>query len=104
MSDVDEEVWDFWEKCDFKMRKNFSNEDFKWKYLVVFCEHVEKNLIVNEMEYWLGCYCSRETTHHAADEDDNETEDLRMTTKIDDELKRPVVKLAPLFYESVHQQ
>ena len=35
---------------------------------------------------------------------DYETGDLRKTTTIDGELKRPVVKLAPLFYESVFRE
>ena len=71
------------------------------KCLVVLCEHVKNNLMVNELEYELEKHCSRERTQQTADNYDNENRDIRMTTTIDDKLIRPVVRLAPLLYESV---
>ena len=75
-----------------------------WKDFVVFYEHVENNLMVDEVDYGLENHCSRERTHQATDKDDYESRGLRKTTTIDDKLKRPVVKLAPLFYESVFRE
>ena len=75
-----------------------------WKYFVVFYEHVENNLMVGEVDYGLENPCSRERTHQATDKDDYETRDLRKTTTIDDIRKRPVVRLAPMFYESVFRE
>ena len=49
-------------------------------------------------------HCSRERTQQTSDTDDKETRPLRKTTTIDDKLKRPVVKLAPLYYESVFRE
>ena len=72
---------------------------------MLFFERVENNLTVGEVGYGLKKnHCSRERTHQATDKDDYESGDLRKTTTIDDELKRPVVRLAPLFYESVFRE
>ena len=75
-----------------------------WKFFVVFYEHVENNLLVNEVESGLEKHCSRERTHQATDKNDYESRDLMKTTTNDDKLKRPVVRLAPLFYESVFRE
>ena len=72
-----------------------------WNSFVVLSEHVENNLMVSEVDYGLEKHCSRERLHQKTDKDDYESRDLRKTTTIDDKLKRPVVGLAPLFYESV---
>ena len=74
-----------------------------WKYFVL-CQLVENNCMVSEMNYGPEKHCSRERTHQATDKDDYESGDLRKTTTIDDKLKRPVVRLAPLFYESVFRE
>ena len=60
-----------------------------------------KTATVNVREYGLGFNCSRERTQQTTDKHDFESGDLRMTTTIDGKLKRPLVKVAPLFYESV---
>ena len=75
-----------------------------WKYLDVLCELAENYLMVSEQEYGLGFCCSRERTGQLTVKHDNEPGDLKTTTTIDDKLKRPVVKLAPMFYESVFQE
>ena len=50
----------------------------------------------------LLCYMSMwKTTLLSANRDDNETRPQRKITTIGGKLKRPVVKLAPKFYESV---
>ena len=82
-----------------------SNEEtVLWKSFVVLCEHVENDLMVNELEYGLENYCSRERTQQTTDKHDFESGDLRKTTTIDGKLKRRVVRLAPLFYESVFRE
>ena len=61
--------------------------------------------MVNELEYGQGFHCSRKRTHHATDKDGNdETKDIIKTSTIDGKLKRPVVKLAPMFYENVFRE
>ena len=60
--------------------------------------------MVNEVESGLKNYCSREGTPQTTDKHENETEVLRKTTTKDGKLKRPVVKLAPLFYESIFRE
>ena len=57
--------------------------------------------MVNELDYGQENYCSREKTQQTTDKEDNETGALRRSTTLDDKLKKPVVKLAPMFYESV---
>ena len=52
--------------------------------------------MVSEMDYGLEKHCSRERTQQTTGKHDYEAEDLRMTTTIQDKLKRPVVRLAPL--------
>ena len=67
-------------------------------------EHVENNFMVGKLEYGLENLekqSSRETTLRRTDNDDNETRPLRKTTTIDGKLKKPVVKLAPMFFASV---
>ena len=54
-----------------------------WNGLVVLCESVEYNLVVNKVEYGLGFYCSRERTQERTDKHDDEYGDLRKTTTID---------------------
>ena len=68
MSNVDGEICDNWENCDFKWKKSFR------KNLIVLCEHVENKLLVNELEYGLENYYSREKIQQAPDQDDYETE------------------------------
>ena len=75
-----------------------------WKDFVVLCEHVENNFLVNELDYGQEKYCSRKRTQQPIDKHDHETEVLRKTTTIDGKLKRPVVKLAPMFYENVFRE
>ena len=70
----------------------------------MFYDNVENNLSVGEVDYGLENHCSRERTHQATDKDDYESRGLRKTSTIDDKLKRPVVKLAPFFYESVFRE
>ena len=71
-----------------------SNEETViWKSLVVLCEHVENNLVVNELDYGLEHQSSRETTQQTTDKDDK-----------DDRLRKTVVKLAPMFYERVFRK
>ena len=72
-----------------------------WNYSVVLCESVENNPMVNELEYGLESHCSIERTQQTTDKHDNKTEVLRKRTTKDGKLKRSLVKLAPLFYESV---
>ena len=74
-----------------------------WKYFVL-CQLVENTYMVSESDYGPEKHCSRERTHQATAKDDYESGDLRKTTTIDDKLKRPVVRLAPLFYESVFRE
>ena len=75
----------------------------KGKYSVL-CESVENNPMVNELEYGLENHCSIERTQQTTDKHDNKTEVLRKSTTKDGKLKRPVVKLAPLFYQSVFRE
>ena len=70
-----------------------------WKYFVL-CQLVENNCMVSEMEYGLEKHCSRERTQQTTGTHDYETE----VRRIDDKLKRPVVRLAPLFYENVFRE
>ena len=60
--------------------------------------------MVSEMDYGLEKHCSREKTQQTVGKHDYESGDLRKTTTIHDKLKRPVVRLAPLFYESVFRE
>ena len=55
--------------------------------------------MVNELDYGMKNHCSREATKQITQKHDYKTEDPRNTTMIEGKLKRPVVKLAPLFYE-----
>ena len=66
---------------------------------VVLCECVEYLIRVNELDYGLENNCSRERTQQTTGKHDCETGDLRKTTTIDVKLKKPVVKLAPMFNE-----
>ena len=70
----------------------------------MLCQLVENNCMVSEMDYELEKHCSRERTQQTNGKHDYETEVRRKTTTIDDKLKRPVVRLAPLFYESVFRE
>ena len=97
MLDIDDGVCDNLENYDFRCENSF------WKHFVL-CEHVENNLMVNELDYGLEKYCSRKRTQQTIDKHDYETEVLRKTTTIDGKLKRPVVKLAPMFYECVFRE
>ena len=74
------------------------------KVLVVLCESVENNLMASELDYELENHCSRGRTEQKTDTDDNKSGVLRKTTTFDDKLKRPVVRLAPLFYERVFRE
>ena len=74
-----------------------------WKYFVLW-QLVENNCMVSEMDYELEKHCSRERTQQTNGKLDYETEVRRKTTTIEDKLKRPVVRLAPLFYESVFRE
>ena len=94
MSDVDDEVWNNWENCDFKCRNSFL------EIFVVLCELVGNNLMVNELEN----QSSRERTQRTTGKHDYENRVLRKTTTIDDKRKPPVVRLAPMFYESVFRE
>ena len=60
--------------------------------------------MVGEVYYGVENHCSRERTHQATDKDNYESRGLRKTTTIDDKLKRPVVKRAPLSYKSVFRE
>ena len=71
---------------------------------MVLCDSVEINLMVSEQENGLENHCSRERTQQTTDKQDYETGNLKKTMTIDDKLKRPVVKLAPLFHESVFRE
>ena len=73
-----------------------------WKYFVL-CQLVDNNCMVREMDYGLEKHCSRERTQQTTGKHNYEAEDLRKTTMTDDNL-RPVVKLAPMFYESVFRE
>ena len=75
-----------------------------WTYSVVLCESVENNRMVNELEYGLEIHCSIARTQQTTDKHDFESGDLRKTTTIDGKLKRRVVRLAPLFNESVFRE
>ena len=74
-----------------------------WKYFVL-CQLVENNCMVSEMDYGLEKHCSRERTHQTTGKHDYGTEFLRKTTMTDDNLRPPVVRLAPMFYESVFRE
>ena len=75
-----------------------------WKYFVL-CQLVDNNCMVREMDYGLEKHCSRERTQQTTGKHDYEAGDLRKTTMTKDgKLKRPVVKLAPMFYESVFRE
>ena len=71
---------------------------------VVLCESVENNHMVNELDYGLENHRNRERTRQTTGKYDYETRDLRTTTTFDDKLKRPVEKLAPMFYECVFRE
>ena len=60
--------------------------------------------MVREMDYGLEKHCSRERTQQTTGKYDYEAEDLRKTTMTDDNLRPPVVRLAPMFYESVFRE
>ena len=70
----------------------------------MLCEHVENNLMVNELDNALENLCSGERLQQTTGEHDYEAGDLRKTTTLDDKLKRPLVRLAPMFYESVFRE
>ena len=74
-----------------------------WKYFVLW-QIVENKLFLSEKEYGLEKHCSRERTQQTTGKHDYETEVRKKTTTIDDKLKRPVVRLAPLFYKSVFRE
>ena len=74
-----------------------------WKYFVL-CQLVENNCMVSEMDYGLEKHCSRERSQQTTGKHDYEAEDLRKTTMTDDNLRPPVVRLAPMFYESVFRE
>ena len=65
-----------------------SNAKCFQKYLSVLCEHVKNNLMVNELDYELEMYCSRERTQQTTDKHEVESGDLRMTKTIDGKLKK----------------
>ena len=60
--------------------------------------------MVNKLAFVLQYHCSREKTQQTTDKHDNKTEGLRKTTTIADKLKRLVVRLVPLFHESVFRE
>ena len=60
-----------------------------------------KTTLLSELNYGLESHCSREKTLQTTGKHDCETGVLRKTTTIDDKLKNPVKKLAPMFFESV---
>ena len=74
-----------------------------WKYFVL-CQLVDNNCMVREMDYGMEKHCSRERTQQTTGKHDYEAEDLRKTTMTDDNLRPPVVRLAPMFYESVFRE
>ena len=74
-----------------------------WKYFVL-CQLVDNNCMVREMDYGLKKHCSRERTQQTTGKHDYCTEFLRKTTMTDDNLRPPVVRLAPMFYESVFRE
>ena len=74
-----------------------------WKYFVL-CQLVDNNCMVGEMDYGLEKHCSRERTQQTTGKHDYEAEDLRKTTMTDDNLRPPVVRLSPMFYESVFRE
>ena len=74
-----------------------------WKYFVL-CQLVDNNCMVREMDYGLEKHCSRERTQQTTGKHDYEAVDLRKTTMTDDNLRPPVVRLAPMFYESVFRE
>ena len=74
-----------------------------WKYFVL-CQLVDNNCMVGEMDYGLEKHCSRERTQQTTGKHDYGTEFLRKTTMTDDNLRPPVVRLAPIFYESVFRE
>ena len=74
-----------------------------WKYFVL-CQLVDNNCMVREIDYGLEKHCSRERTQQTTGKHDYGTEFLRKTTMTDDNLRPPVVRLAPMFYESVFRE
>ena len=74
-----------------------------WKYFVL-CQLVKNNCRVSEMDYGLEKHCSRERTQQTTGKHDYGTEFLRKATMTDDNLRPPVVRLAPMFYESVFRE
>ena len=74
-----------------------------WKYFVL-CQLVDNNCMVREMDYGLEKHCSRETTQQTTGNYDYGTEVLRKTTMTDDNLRPPVMRLSPMFYESVFRE
>ena len=60
--------------------------------------------MVKELDYGLENHCSSERTQQTTDTDDNKAGVLWKTTTIDDKLQTPVVKLAPMFYESAFRE
>ena len=97
MSDVDDEVGIIGKTITSNETTVF------WKYFVLW-QIVENKLFLSEQEYGLEKHCSRERTQQTTGKHDYETEFRRKTTTIDDKLKRPVVRLAPMFYESVFRE
>ena len=69
-----------------------------WKYFVL-CQLVDNNCMVSELEYGLEKHCSRERTQQTTGNYDYGTEILRKTTMTDDNLRPPVMRLSPMFYE-----
>ena len=74
-----------------------------WKYFVL-CQLVDNNCMVREMDYGLEKHCSRETTQQTTGNYDYGTEILRKTTMTDDNLRPPVMRLSPMFYECVFRE
>ena len=99
MSDVDDQVWDNREKLSLQMRQQFFGN-------ILFYVNLSKNnCMVSEMDYGLEKHCSRE--RNTANNWQNMTmklKKLRKTTMTDDNLRPPVVRLAPMFYESVFRE
>ena len=50
--------------------------------LNVLCEHMENNLMVNELDYGLENHCNRERLQQTTGEHDYEAGDIRKTTKL----------------------
>ena len=75
------------------------------QFLEIFCfMSTCRKQLVSEMDYGLEKHCSRERTQQTTGKHDYEAEDLRKTTMTDDNLRPPVVRLAPMFYESVFRE